>query len=40
MSQMVDRCPLTKFKGDAQPLRDAGDDAVDWPKNTVTTSFA
>jgi len=40
MNQIVDTCPLTKFKGGLNLLHDADDDAVTWLESTATAALA
>jgi len=40
MNHAVDTCPLTKFEGGLNLLREAYDDAVLWLESTETAALA
>ena len=40
MNHAVDTCPLTKFEGGLNLLREADDDAVLWLESTETAALA
>jgi len=39
MNHTVDTCPLTKFEGGLNLLREADDDAVIWLESTATAAL-
>ena len=38
MNHIADTCPLTKFEGGLNLLREADDDAVTWLESTTATA--